>query len=257
MGLATALVLAPDNARSETVGAAAAVRPSSTGTPPGGGARQLAIGTDIVSRERIRTTGTGSLQVMFNDRSTMTIGPNSDLVIDEFVYNPNAGSGAFAASLTKGALRFVGGQISHNAGAKINTPVATLVIRGGDAFVKHDSACQAKANAKAGVGGKDCTTIVCTGGACSVRSRLDSRTFQLRINQAVEIGSLGTVQFNVTSVTLNDVARGGSGALVIGKSPGEAAKFTGKSTIDQTLVEQSPEPPPPAAPKINGPGPTP
>ena len=246
MSLATALMLAPDVARSETVGAAAAVHPSSTGTPPGGGARQLAVGTDIVSKERIVTAGTGSLQVMFNDKSTMTIGPNSDLVIDKFVYNPSAGSGAFAANLTKGALRFVGGQISHKAGATINTPVATLVIRGGAAFVKHDSACQAKL--KAGVGRKDCTTIVCTGGACLVRSRLDSRSFQLRINQAVEIGSLGTVQFNVTSVTLNDVAKGGNGALVIGKSPGETAKFTGKSTIDQTVVEQSPEPPPPAPP---------
>ena len=171
MSLATALMLAPDNARSETVGAAAAVRPSSTGTPPGGGAKQLAVGTDIVSKERIRTTGTGSLQVMFNDKSTMTIGPNSDLVIGTFVYNPNAGSGAFAANLTKGALRFVGGQISHKAGATINTPVATLVIRGGAAFVKHNSACQAKL--KAGVGRKDCTTIVCTGGACLVRSRLE------------------------------------------------------------------------------------
>ncbi len=170
MSLATALMLAPDRARSETVGAAAAVRPSSTGTPPGGGARQLAVGTDIVSKERIRTTGSGSLQVMFNDKSTMTIGPNSDLVIDEFVYNPKATSGAFAASLTKGALRFVGGQISHKAGAKINTPVATLVIRGGAVFVKHDSACQAKAKSIAGH--RDCTTVVCTGGTCSVRSRI-------------------------------------------------------------------------------------
>lgn len=246
MSLATALMLAPDRARSETVGAAAAVRPSSTGTPPGGGARQLAVGTDIVSKERIRTTGSGSLQVMFNDKSTMTIGPNSDLVIDEFVYNPKATSGAFAASLTKGALRFVGGQISHKAGAKINTPVATLVIRGGAVFVKHDLACQAKAKSIAGH--RDCTTVVCTGGTCSVRSRIDSRSFQLRINQAVEIGALGAVQFNVTSVTLNDVAKGGSGALVIGKSQGETAKFTGKSTIDQTVVEQSPEPPPPAPP---------
>ena len=145
---------------------------------------------------------------MFNDKSTLTIGPNSNLVIDDFVYNPGAGGGKFAASLTKGALRFVGGQISHTAGATINTPVASLGIRGGAAFVTHDSACEAK---KAGTSAKGCTRIVCTGGVCSVSSRVDSRSVQLRVNQAIEVGSLGAVRFNVTSVTLNDVAKGGNG----------------------------------------------
>ncbi|MCB1497263.1 MAG: FecR domain-containing protein [Bauldia sp.] len=231
----------------ETVGSAAAVRPSSTGTPPGGSARQLKAGTNIVSKERIKTTGSGSLQVMFNDKSTMTIGPNSDLVIDEFVYKPGGGGGSFATSLTKGALRFVGGQISHGNGAKINTPVATLVVRGGAAFVTHDAACQAL-NAKSKTG-KTCTKVVCTGGACTVRSRVDARSFQLRINQAVEIGAVGAIEFNVTSVSLNDVAKGGSGGIVMRKGANQAAKFNGKGTIDQTIREQSPEPPPPPPPQ--------
>src|SRR4029079_8005705 len=36
-----------------------------------------------------------------------------------------------AATLTRGALRYIGGQISHNSGAQIRTPSATLGIRGG------------------------------------------------------------------------------------------------------------------------------
>ncbi|MEP0320800.1 FecR family protein [Bauldia litoralis] len=244
MALATSLILPVHTVQAEVVGAAAAVRPSSTGTPPGGSSRTLQAGTKIVSQERIKTTGGGSLQVMFNDKSTMTIGPNSDLVIDKFVYNPKASGGNFAASLTKGALRFVGGQISHTTGATINTPVATLVIRGGAALVSHDSACQAKSTASR----KSCTKVVCTGGACSVKSRINSRTFQLRINQAVEVGGLGAVEFNVSSVTLNDVAKGGSGGIVVGRTKGDSAKFNGKSTIDRTIIEQSPEPPPPPPP---------
>ena len=39
------------------------------------------------------------------------------------------------ASLTKGTMRFVGGQISHCDGVTVNTPVATLGIRGGVATV--------------------------------------------------------------------------------------------------------------------------
>jgi hypothetical protein len=243
--IGAAVWLAPDSARSETVGAAAAVRPTSTGTPPGGSARTLEIGTGIVSRERIQTSGGGSLQVMFNDKTTMTIGPNSNVVIDEFVYNPGAAGGRFSASLTKGALRFVGGQISHTTGATINTPVATLGILGGAAFVTHDSACEAK---KAGNSRQGCTRIVCTGGVCSVKSRVDSRTVQLRVNQAIEIGSLGSVRFNAASVTLNDVAKGGNGKVVVGREGTKAARFSAQSTVDQTILEQTPEPPPPPPP---------
>jgi hypothetical protein len=245
LGVAAAFLLTAAEARADSVGAAAAVKPSSTGTPPGGATRTLTVGTKIASKERIQTSGSGSLQVMFNDKTTLTIGPNSDLVVDNFVYNPKASGGAFAASLTKGALRFVGGQISHKSGATITTPVATLVIRGGAAFVTHDAICQSK---KTGAKKLDCTKIVCTGGSCTVKSRLDSRTLQLRINQAVEIGAIGVSQFNVTSVTLNDVAKGGDGSIVAGKSASEAGKFSGQSTIDQTIAEQSPEPPPPPGP---------
>lgn len=240
--LGLALMAMSPMALADTVGTAAAVKPSSTGTPPGGSARTLAIGTGIVARERIQTTGSGSLQVMFKDKSTLTVGPGSDVVIDEFVYNPGAGGGRFATRLTKGALRFVGGEISHTTGATINTPVATLGIRGGAAFVTHDAACESR---KAGNAG--CTRIVCTGGVCSVKSRADSRAIQLRVNQAVEIGNLGAVRFDAASVTLNDVTRGGKGSVVAGKRSNRAS-FTAQQTIDQTIQQQAPEPAPPAPP---------
>jgi hypothetical protein len=243
-GLIAALALMPAAGHSEEVGAAAAVKPSSTGTPPGMATRDLKIGTNILSRERIRTTQSGSLQVMFLDKTTLTIGPSSDLVIDEFVYKAGASTGRFSASLTKGALRFVGGQISHTAGATITTPAATIGIRGGAAFITHDAVCQAnrdKARSR-----HQCTKVVCTGGLCKVTDQKGARTVQLKINQAVEIDSLSVAQpFNVQSVTLNDVAKGGDGAIVPGQtgSSGETT-FSGQSTITQT-VQQAPEPLPP------------
>ena len=229
------------------MGTAAAVRPTSTGTPPGGSARTLEIGTGIVSKERIQTSGAGSLQVMFNDKSTLTIGPNSNLVIDEFVYSPGAGGGKFAASLTKGALRFVGGQISHTAGATINTPVASLGIRGG-AALRH---------ARLGLRGtrRRATTPRAAPrssapAGCATSDRASTRgPSSCRVNQAVEVGSLGAVRFNVTSVTLNDVAKGGKGSpSSSARRAGRPARFSAQSTVDQTILEQTPEPPPPAPP---------
>jgi hypothetical protein len=245
VALAAGLALAPVAANAEAVGAAAAVKPASTGTPPGGASRTLQVGTDIQSKERIQTSGSGSLQVMFLDKSSLTIGPNSDLVVDEFVYRQGGGNGAFAARLTKGALRFVGGQISHTSGATIVTPAATIGIRGGAALVTHDAVCQANKEKR---GGRDeCTKVVCMIGKCNVKSKLDSRTIDLKINQAVEISTLGASQFDVTSVRLNDVTRGGDGSIVAGPSgQNAAASFQGQDTIDQVLTEQAPEPPAPS-----------
>jgi len=249
LAIGATTIAMPEGLRAETVGTAGAVRPAAAGTPPGGSARTLEVGSGIVSRERIETTTSGSVQVMFNDRSTLTVGPNSDLVIDEFVYDPNAaGGGRFATRLTKGALRFVGGEISHTAGATITTPVATLGIRGGAALVTHDAACESQ---QAGNATEGCTTIICTGGRCSVQSGSISRAIQLRVNQAVEIGNLGAVRFTVTSVNLGDVADGGGkGSAVAGKSGNNRiSRFSAQTTIDQTIQEQVPEPAPPAPPQ--------
>lgn len=114
----------------QEVGKASAVNPAATAN-----LRTISIGASITHKERIKTTDKGSVQILFIDKTSMTIGPNSDLTIDEYVYDPNAGSGKLAARLGKGALRFVGGQISHTGDAEIKTASATIGIRGGVAMI--------------------------------------------------------------------------------------------------------------------------
>ena len=65
----------------------------------------------------------------------MTIGHGSSVTINKFVYSGNQGVGAQSATLAKGALRFVGGAVSHTEGAKIETPSGSLSVRGGMAYV--------------------------------------------------------------------------------------------------------------------------
>jgi len=120
----------PTAARSQEVGTAAAVNPSAQARGQGG-SRTILIGQSITHRERIQTTSAGSVQLLFVDKTSITIGPNSDLAIDEYVFDPKANTGKLAATLTKGVMRFVGGQISHNGNAQITTPTALVGIRGG------------------------------------------------------------------------------------------------------------------------------
>lgn len=146
MTFRTHLVLAPllaslsvvglfSHAAAQNSGRVGAVNLEATGTPPGAGTRTLTIGTNIIYKERVQTSSQGSTQIMFPDTSTLNVGRNSNIVIDEYVYDPNAGTGKMVATISKGMMRFVGGQISHTAGVTVNTPVATLGIRGGVATV--------------------------------------------------------------------------------------------------------------------------
>ena len=116
----------------QTVGVTGAVNPNASGTPPGTTVRALGMGSDVVFNERIATEATGQADILFVDRSALTVGPNSDLVIDEFVYSPETGTGKLAATATKGVFRFVGGALSKNPDSvSIKTPAAIVGVRGG------------------------------------------------------------------------------------------------------------------------------
>ncbi|HEU0154704.1 MAG TPA: FecR domain-containing protein [Stellaceae bacterium] len=138
------LAAAGPAAVAQRVGVNSAVNPESTGIPPGAAARRLVIGQDVVYNERITTEAAGQTQILFVDASTMTVGPNSNMVIDQFVYDPNTGAGKFAASLTKGVFRFVGGALSkHDNAVTVRTPTATIGIRGGVMLVNLRPSCRA------------------------------------------------------------------------------------------------------------------
>lgn len=144
--LALALAVLPplaEPARAESVGTAGAANVVSSGTPPGGAVRTIQIGEQIVRNEKINTSTTGSVQVAFIDKTSLNIGPNSTLVIDEFVFSPAAASGKLTLSLAKGLLRVVGGQATHTGGAEVITPVATIGIRGGIATIGYCASASA------------------------------------------------------------------------------------------------------------------
>ena len=110
---------------------AAAVKPDAFSSLAGAPQSQLNIGKSIFFNERIKTTDSGLVQVLLVDGSTFTVGPDSDLVINKFVYDPNKGTGQIAASFSKGVMRFVGGKISKADNAvTIDTPAGAMAVRG-------------------------------------------------------------------------------------------------------------------------------
>jgi trimeric autotransporter adhesin len=138
-GIAVAGMLAVASlpAAAQQVGVASGVNPSVSGTPPGLTMRTIMIGQQVVYNEHITTSASGQAQILFLDQSTMTIGPNSDLTIDRFVYDPNTGTGQLAMTATKGVMRYVGGVLSkHENAVTLRTNTATIGIRGGIVLVR-------------------------------------------------------------------------------------------------------------------------
>ncbi|WP_253706454.1 FecR domain-containing protein [Bradyrhizobium sp. WD16] len=164
-------------ARADSFARIGAANQDATGTPPGGATRSLVVGMGVVYKEKIQTSAQGSTQVLFPDSSTLNIGRNASVTIDEFVYDPKPNSGTMVATLAKGALRFVGGQISHHDGVTVKTPVATLGIRGGVASLSYPTPAK--------LAGADPNLAGCTGelvighvGAIVLRNRAGQATLR-------------------------------------------------------------------------------
>jgi hypothetical protein len=118
------------------VGVAAAVNPEATGTPPGAESRVIEVGLDMIRDERVATGRQGRTQMLFVDGSTLTVGPDSEVTLDEFVYDPAVGTGKLAFSASRGLFRFVGGKISKTAEVTFRTPSALVGVRGGIAIIE-------------------------------------------------------------------------------------------------------------------------
>ena len=94
------------------------------------GAGVIGVGAGISLGDRLRSNATGLGLIVFKDQSSVKLGPNSNLTIDEFVYSPGS-NGNFGITMDRGVSRFFGGQVSKKGEMKITTPHVILGVRGG------------------------------------------------------------------------------------------------------------------------------
>lgn len=94
----------------------------------------VANGTSVETDDKVETKN-GIVNIRFKDDTTVKVTENSSLIIDDFVYDPkNAASGKLSLKAAAGTVRYVSGNIAHNNPnrVKINTPTATIAVRGTD-----------------------------------------------------------------------------------------------------------------------------
>ena len=108
----------------EAIGKATSVRPQAEGSHAG----PLSGGSNVYSKETVRTGQSGQVDLQFKDNSNLKVGANSSVHLDKFVYDPNKSTSDVAIQATRGSFRFVTGSLGSET-YKITTPYGTLGVR--------------------------------------------------------------------------------------------------------------------------------
>ncbi|MCP3384423.1 FecR domain-containing protein [Bradyrhizobium sp. CCGUVB4N] len=95
-----------------------------------GDAIQTKIGDPVYSGDVVRTGADGRVGINFVDGTSFNLSSNAHMTLDEYVYDPTGKSNSTVFNLTRGTFVFVAGQVAKTGDMKIETPVATMGIRG-------------------------------------------------------------------------------------------------------------------------------
>ena len=109
----------------EAIGKATSVIPQAEGSHAG----PLSGGSNVYSKETVRTGDAGKADLKFHDSSNLTVGPKSSVRLDKFVYDSNKSASTVAIQATKGSFRFVTGS-QGKGNVQVKTPYGTLGVRG-------------------------------------------------------------------------------------------------------------------------------
>jgi hypothetical protein len=96
----------------------------------GGQAGGAKVGDSVYLGDVVSTGSDGRVGITFTDGTAFDLSPNARMVMNEFIYDPNGKSNSSLLSLTKGTFTFVAGKVAKSGDMKVNTPVATMGIRG-------------------------------------------------------------------------------------------------------------------------------
>ncbi len=89
-------------------------------------------GTPVQRSAILRTGKPGSLGVTLKDNTMLSIGPDTELIIDEFLYAPAKGDFKLGVNMRKGSLNYVSGMIAKLKPevVTVRTPTGNIGVRG-------------------------------------------------------------------------------------------------------------------------------
>ena len=90
------------------------------------------VGQIVFEADGIRTGGDGKIGVTLNDDTRLSLGPNSELKLERFMYAPAESGFGLVLKFVRGAATYVSGRIAKIApdSIRLETPAAIIGVRG-------------------------------------------------------------------------------------------------------------------------------
>jgi hypothetical protein len=93
-------------------------------------AGETKIGDLVYQGDLVKTGADGKVGINFTDGTSFNLSSSAQMTLDEYVYDPKGASNSTLFNLSKGTFTFVAGNIARTGDMKVDTPVATMGIRG-------------------------------------------------------------------------------------------------------------------------------
>src|ERR1700730_5903451 len=91
---------------------------------------EIKAGDAVLKGDVVMTNDGSSAVLSLIDGTVFNMGASARMVLNELIYDANSTSNSALISLVKGTFTFVGGHVAHTGDMKLDTPVATMGIRG-------------------------------------------------------------------------------------------------------------------------------
>ncbi len=95
----------------------------------------LNVGDKVYKSDVVQTGADSQLGISFPDGTALNLVANTRMALNDYSYDPNSTSNGAVISLVEGTFSFVAGKVAHSGNMKIDTPVATMGIRGTTGWV--------------------------------------------------------------------------------------------------------------------------
>jgi hypothetical protein len=97
--------------------------------PQSSGKEALNYSVRVYPKELVDAS-TGRTSLSFNDGTVLQVGAGSKVKLDEFIFDPRSGTLSGALNFGAGVFRYASGTLAKHNNLKLNTPVASMSIRG-------------------------------------------------------------------------------------------------------------------------------
>lgn len=104
------------------------------------GTRAAEVGGTLYAGDRVVTRSASAVGLTLHDGTQMAVGPNAVVTLRNYEFDTTTRQGSLLVDVARGALRMVTGLIAREnpRAVAINTPTATIGIRGTDFVVEVD-----------------------------------------------------------------------------------------------------------------------